>query len=250
MRIFVFNARRWYPALTALRTTALFLLLTVGVWLFADFVLDSGISVSAASDAVGDRVIIIDAGHGGEDCGAVGVSGAYEKDLNLALANTIGEELTERGFAVVFTRSEDKLLLGDGEDIYGMRKISDLKNRVGIAEKYPEALFLSIHMNSYKTEKYAGFQAYYNGASEDSHALAGIIQKNVRERLQPENGRVIKDGGELFILKNAPTVTVLLECGFLSNEAECQKLSEKEYQKELSFAIVCGIIEYIDGKSA
>ena len=100
-------------------------------------------------------------------------------------------------------------------------------------------------MNAYSSEHFSGFQAYYNGNDPESRTLAETVQKNVRERLQPKNDRVIKDGKELYLLKNSPTVTVLLECGFISNEEECEKLCEKEYQKELSFAIICGIIEYI-----
>ena len=104
-------------------------------------------------------------------------------------------------------------------------------------------------MNSYISEKYSGFQAYFNGSDHDSRNLALTIQNRVKNDLQKENNRVIKDGGELYVLKNAPTTTVLLECGFLSNSNECEKLCEKEYQNQLSFSIMCGIIEYIENKT-
>ena len=249
MKIIVFNAKKWYPLFSAVKITAILLLLFISAGFATRYVLDTELYISAAADTGEDKIIILDAGHGGEDCGAVGVSGIYEKTLNLEIVSALAEELTARGYAVVLTRTDDRLLYSVEENVRGMRKISDLKNRVAVADKYPDAIFLSIHMNSYKTEKYSGFQAYFNGADTDSRTLAAAIQKNVRERVQPENGRVIKDGGELYILKNAPTVTALLECGFISNAAECEKLSQKEYQKELSFAIVCGIIEYIEQKN-
>ena len=192
------------------------------------------------------RVIIIDAGHGGEDPGAVGINGTYEKDLNLAIALTIGEELKAKGYTVVYTRTEDKMLYLPEENIKGMRKISDLKNRCKITAEYNDCIFVSIHMNSYGASKYSGLQVYYTEGNEGSKTLANKIQTTVKKELQPENNRQIKSGRSLYLLENATGTAVLIECGFLSNENECQKLSQKEYQKELSFSIICGIIEYIN----
>ena len=95
------------------------------------------------------KIIILDAGHGGEDCGAIGIDGVLEKDLNLAITFELGRMLGEKNFAVIYTRTEDKLLYRPDQDIKGIRKISDLKNRCEIAKKYPEALFISIHMNKF-----------------------------------------------------------------------------------------------------
>ena len=106
------------------------------------------------------------------------------------------------------------------------------------------AIFLSIHMNSYGMESCSGLQVYYSEKDSLSKTLSECIQKNVKERIQPNNKRGVKPGGELYLLENSSNPAVLVECGFLSNRDECQKLSEKEYQKELSFAILCGIIEY------
>ena len=197
------------------------------------------------SQSVG-KVIIIDAGHGGEDSGAVGINGIYEKDLNLTIAMTIGEELKNRGYTVIYTRTEDKMLYLPEENIKGMRKISDLKNRCKLTEKYDDPIFVSIHMNSYGASKYSGLQVYYSDENESSRELATKIQNSVRKDLQPENKRQIKKGSSLYLLENARGTAVLIECGFLTNEKECEKLSEKEYQKRLSFSIICGIIEYIE----
>ena len=249
MKIFVFNARKLYPLFTAVKLTAILLILVFSASFSVNLFLDSELYVSAANDLGTDKIIIIDAGHGGEDSGTIGTNGVLEKTLNLEIAEKIAEMLSDKGYAVVLTRTEDKLLYGEGENIKGMRKISDLKNRVKIAEQYPDGIFVSIHMNSYRTEKYSGFQAYFNGNDPNSRKLALAIQNSVKNGLQKDNQRAVKDGGELYILKNAPTTTVLLECGFLSNSEECEKLCEKEYQKQLCFAILCGIIKYIESKT-
>ena len=156
----------------------------------------------------------------------------------------VGELLCERGYAVVFTRTEDKLLYTEEENVHGIRKISDLKNRCKIGAEYPNAIFLSIHMNSFGDAKYSGSQVYYASQNNGSELLAGCIQGKIRESVQPDNNRKIKGGKDMYILEHLPNVAVLVECGFLTNSEECKKLSEKEYQKQLSLAIVCGIIEY------
>ena len=205
-------------------------------------------SVSVLAD--GANTVIIDAGHGGEDVGATGVSGVYEKDLNLIICSMIGEQLKEQGYTVIYTRTEDKLLYTEDEDIHGIRKISDLKNRCKIANQYPEAIFVSIHMNKYGDSKYSGLQVYYKDKSDGSYALANKIQSTVKDKLQPENNRQVKNGKGLYILDNSTLSSVIVECGFLSNVEECEKLSQKEYQKQLSFSIACGIIDYIKNCNA
>ena len=205
------------------------------------------IIISSKADALPyEKIIILDAGHGGEDPGAVGANGLYEKDLNLQFAFEIGKALEEKGYIVVYTRTEDRLLYKEEENIKGIRKISDLKNRCQIAERYPDSIFVSIHMNSFGSSKYSGLQVYYSQKNNNSQALADLIQNKVISDLQPNNNRVIKPGNDMYILENINNTAVLIECGFLTNRDECKKLSEKEYQKELSFSIVCGIIEYIE----
>ena len=206
--------------------------------------------INASSDNLPyDKIVIIDAGHGGEDSGAVGVTGVLEKDLNLQIALEVGRAFEEKGYVVVYTRTDDRLLYTEEENIHGIRKISDLKNRCKVADKYPESIFVSIHMNSFGSSKYSGLQVYYSEKNEESRALADAIQNKVISDLQKDNNRVIKPGKNMYILENIDNTAVLIECGFITNEAECKKLSEKEYQKELSFSIVCGIIEYMEKKS-
>ena len=100
-------------------------------------------------------------------------------------------------------------------------------------------------MNSYKSALCSGLQVYYSNNNADSYTLASSIQQNVKSKLQASNNRQVKPGKDIYLLENLTNPAVLIECGFLTNQTECEKLSEKEYQKELSFAIFCGIIEYI-----
>ena len=205
----------------------------------------SDLTISASADEE-KSIIILDAGHGGEDCGAIGASGVYEKDLNFDITMQVGKLLEGYGYKVVYTRTEDKLLYKPEEDIKGIRKISDLRNRCKISEEYENAIFISIHMNSFSDSRYSGLQVYYSERNGQSSPLAQAIQTSVKTNLQTNNKRKIKASEGMYLLDNLDMPAILIECGFLSNLEECKKLSEKEYQKELSFSIVCGIIEYMD----
>ncbi len=248
MRWYIIGRKAYYRTRCVVKVLFITLLLVAFSVSVVEARYDRELFLEAAGTGEPLRLVVIDAGHGGEDCGAVGTTGVYEKVLNMQISLEIGEALKSRGYTVVYTRTEDKLLYTSAENIKGIRKISDLKNRCKIANSYPDAMFISVHMNSYSEAKYQGLQVYYAESKPESSALAGKIQANVRSRLQKNNKRQIKKGEGIYVLENTEPVSVLVECGFLTNDAECKKLSEKEYQKQLSFAIVCGIIEYNEGK--
>ena len=219
----------------------------VAVLLVSATILFSAIFSSAPSSLVSATpapLVIIDAGHGGIDGGAVGASGTLEKDLNLAIATELARHFREAGVAVLLTRSTDTLVLKEGEDVKGARKAADLYNRVEIANAYPDATFISIHMNSYPVSKYRGLQVYYNKASTESARLAYRITDKVKADLDPVYTRVPNFRGDaLYLLANAKGRAVLVECGFISNAGEEAKLLEKDYQKKLSFCIFYAIME-------
>ena len=219
-----------------------FLILTVFLLVVTPILLSCAKSISV-EDEKSERVFILDAGHGGEDCGAIGINGTYEKDLNFAITMELGCQLSDLGYNVIYTRTEDKLLYTEEENIKGLRKIYDLKNRVRIAEGYPNATFVSLHMNSFFDPKYDGLQVFYSGNNEESYTFAVSVQAQVKEKLQPSNNRSIREGKGLYLMENLSCPAILIECGFISNPSECEKLCEKEYQKQLCFAILCGIID-------
>lgn len=191
--------------------------------------------------------IILDAGHGGIDGGCVGIGGTAEKDLNLAVALRLGEMFSAAGIRVLQTRTEDTLVLKEEEDVAGKRKACDLRNRVTLANENPDAIFFSIHMNSFPKEKYKGFQVYYAPGDGGSEILAAGLQETVCRYLQPDNNRKEKKAdSSIYVLDKAKGRAVLLECGFLSNREEEANLNDVAYQKRLCFLLLCATMEKMD----
>lgn len=192
-------------------------------------------------------VIIIDAGHGGEDGGAIGNNGVIEKDLNLSIARDLRDMLISCGYTVIMTRDGDKMLYDPNSDYKGRKKALDLAERVKIANSYENSIFISIHMNSFPQEQYSGLQVYYSKNSPLSKDLADNIQTLIRDSLQPNNDRKTKQAGSnIFVLDRISDPAVLIECGFLSNPNECAELSKKEYRQELALGIFSAITKYLD----
>lgn len=186
--------------------------------------------------------VIIDAGHGGEDGGTVGVNGAFEKNINLSIAKKIHKILTANGINCILTREEDILLYDRNQDYQGRKKVLDMQARKKIAESYENAIFVSIHQNSFSQSKYSGFQAYYSPNDARSLELVTLIEKSVKNTLQPNNKRASKvSNGNIYLLDHLNCPAVLLECGFLSNSEECALLCTEDYQNKLCEVICAGI---------
>lgn len=192
-------------------------------------------------------VVVIDAGHGGEDPGAV-AGKVIEKELNLDVSLLLNELFSANGTQTVMTRTSDVLLYNAGEE--NRKKYYDLHNRLKAAESCGEsAIFVSIHMNKFPSEKYWGLQTFYSENNAESSLLAQEIQ-NSAMLLQPENTRAIKSGmGTIFLLEQLKIPAVLVECGFISNNDEAARLSDELYRKQLALSIYCGICAYAEGNS-
>ena len=157
------------------------------------------------------------------------------------------EALSSSGISCVMTRKEDILLYDRTQNYEGRKKVLDMQARLNIASKYENAIFVSIHQNSFPVEKYSGFQVYYSQNDPDSSILARMLENAVRERLQPSNNRASKNAGDsIYLLKHLSCPAVLLECGFISNESECKSLSSEEYQKRLTEVLCDAIVEFIN----
>lgn len=190
-------------------------------------------------------VIVLDAGHGGEDGGAVGAAGTLEKVINLQIALKLEKLLTEKGFRVVMIREQDQSVGDASLSTVAQRKRSDTRRRLEILEETGECLFLSIHQNFFDQSQYDGAQVFYSENRPESLQLAEAIRSSIVSSLQPENHRENKPGGEgIYLLKNSPVPAVLIECGFLSNPLEEQKLKEETYQQEMAQAICQGVVNY------
>jgi N-acetylmuramoyl-L-alanine amidase len=144
-------------------------------------------------------------------------------------------------FEVILTRETDILLNDDGVK---KKKASDLANRVKTANKYPNAVFISIHMNKFTSEKYKGLQVFYSVNNLDSANLAELIKRNNQSYIQPDNNREIKRGKDIFILENIKNCGVLIECGFLSNLEEARLLARDDYQNKLAKIIFASVAEF------
>ncbi len=215
----------------------------------------SRLIVPPATDQVsggvsGSPVIVIDPGHGGEDGGAVAADGTLEKDLNLELSSRVSALFGVLGIDSRMTRDTDVLLYdkySELDDYTGKKKVYDLKNRLRFTEESgDDAVFLGIHMNRFADPKYNGTQVYYSPNSADSRVLAEAIRTEIKTALQPDNTRETKKAGSsIFLLKRLKVPAVLVECGFLSNEGEAQRLKDPEYQKAFAAATVSAVASYI-----
>lgn len=189
--------------------------------------------------------VVIDAGHGGEDGGAVGNGDVYEKDLNLDIAFKLCDMLRASGVNVIMTRTEDILLYDRNADYMGHKKSLDLRARLEIAKSVSDPIFISIHMNAFPSAKYSGLQVWYSKNDAGSKILAEKIQQSVKNTLQKENERKIKAAdSSIYLLDRAEYTAVLIECGFLSNDEECKKLSDENYRKSLALVIFSAIMEH------
>ena len=194
------------------------------------------------------NTVILDAGHGGFDGGAVASDGTVEKDINLKITLASAKFLRQSGFNVILTRENDVSTDDVETEKISTRKKSDLKNRLNLMKDYKDAVFVSIHLNKFTTSAANGSQVFYS-RSEESKRLGDCIQKSIVAKLQPENTRVNKLAtSSTYLLYNATVPSVLVECGFLSNKAELEKLKDKDYQNKMAFSIYCGILEYFKGE--
>ena len=152
--------------------------------------------------------------------------------------------LQQSGCTVFMTRSDDRSLSTIEDEINKMRKVADLNNRRNMAEELKVEGFVSIHMNTFSDPQYFGSQVFYSSSPADSKYLADYIQEEIR-LIDPENQRETKNGsGSIFILNDISVPSVVVECGFLSNEKDLARLNSDEYQNKLAGAIYNGIVKF------
>lgn len=193
--------------------------------------------VSSDKISEGEKTIILDSGHGGSDPGKIGVNDALEKDINLSIAKKVKKLLTKKGIKVVMTREDDTTLADGGG---GNQKVQDMKARVKLINDTAPALVVSIHQNSYHEEGIHGAQVFYYSHSDSGKKAAALMQKALLS-VDSENTRQEKANDTYYLLKRTEVPTIIVECGFLSNQEEAAKLVTKEYQQKLAEAIVTGI---------
>ncbi len=203
-------------------------------------------AAEASSMPITQKTVIVDAGHGGDDGGAIGIDGTVEKDINLDIALKLEKILKFYGFNVIMTRTQDVMTCDDGIDSLRKRKISDIHNRFELMRKNPDAIFISVHQNKFEDSSQHGTQVFYSGNDERSKELAEAIQTSVTLTLQRKNDRIVKKSGSgIYLLYHAKIPAVLVECGFISNSDEVKKLKDESYRMKLAILIADGLLKYL-----
>ncbi len=186
--------------------------------------------------------IVIDVGHGGFDSGKVGVNGELEKDINLQVALKLKEVLEAKGVEVIMTREDDQGLY---DEHASNKKAQDLQRRCELINKEKPLIAVSIHQNSYTSPQIKGAQVFYYTTSKESQTLAETVQKTLIEQVDPNNRRQAKANDSYYLLKKTEPPIIIVECGFLSNPEEAEKLTDEAYQQEVADAICLGVFRYL-----
>lgn len=204
--------------------------------------------VSNVSDT--KPLIIIDAGHGGKDGGAVAPDGTEEQYLNLSIALKMNDYLIKKGYKTLLIRDDNNSIHDVNANTIKEQKVSDIRNRLRISENHKNSLYISVHQNYFTESKYSGTQVFYSPNNPESEVLASFVQKSVVMNLQPDNTRQIKKCDKsVYLMFKTNAVAILAECGFLSNPEELEKLKSEDYQNKMAQAICDGIIDYINTKT-
>ncbi|MPM11745.1 hypothetical protein SDC9_58096 [bioreactor metagenome] len=190
------------------------------------------------------ETLIIDAGHGGVDGGAVSVRGTVESKINLEIALKLDAIMGLFGVNVKMLRSEDISLHDSSADTIREKKVSDLHNRVKMIEETPNATLISIHQNIFAVTKYSGAQVFYT--SEESSKLFAIsTQETLRLSLNKDNDRVAaKVPATVYLMNHISCRAILVECGFLSNPAEDALLQSDAYQIKIAAALASSYLDF------
>ncbi|WP_458463789.1 N-acetylmuramoyl-L-alanine amidase [Paenibacillus sp.] len=196
------------------------------------------------SQILSGNTVVIDAGHGGIDGGAVSCTGTFESNINLEIALKLDDLMHILGLRTIMIRDTDKSIHTEGETIAG-KKVSDIRNRVQTINTTPGALLISIHQNSFPDQRYSGAQIFHND-TENSRELAAAMQNAMREYINPQNRRQIKRAAGVYLMDHINCDGLLIECGFLSNETEERLLRSIEYQNKLCCVIATVVSQYLN----
>ena len=222
----------------------LILLAALGaVWLLRPFCAEETAQVFTRMP---DQVLIIDPGHGGEDGGAVSVSGQKESDLNLAIALRLDQVMGFYGVQTMLTREEDRSIHDPEASSIREKKVSDIHNRVALVNQVENGTLISIHQNSYPSSQYHGTQVFYADETR-SRPLAQGLQDLVCETLDPSNTRKPQRiPASVYLMNHISCRAILVECGFLTNPEEDRLLQSETYQRKLAMVLGAGFLQYGD----
>ena len=185
--------------------------------------------------------VVLDAGHGAPDGGAVGPGGTEEKDINLDIVLKLQEVLESRGTRVILTRSGDNGIYDSSAGTIHEKKVSDMHNRRDIINNSNADLFISIHMNAFDDSSSNGLHVFYSRNHPEAEETAAAIQDSIAALTGAKTHTVKTASDTLFLMKNPVPPAVLVECGFISNPSEEQQLNTDEYRAKIAYAIADAI---------
>lgn len=187
--------------------------------------------------------VILDAGHGGEDGGAVSSAGVPESSINLQLAKKMELLLIFTGKNVALTREGEEAIYSPDAETLREKKVSDLNNRVKLVNETPDSFLISIHQNSLPGSRVRGAQAFYNTVFP-AQKVAESVQQALNNAVNLGNTKAAKQIDDaIYLMKNISRPGILVECGFMSNAAEAELLQTDGHQMRLSAAIVSGYLQ-------
>lgn len=202
-------------------------------------------NIQVSAMPINNKTIIIDAGHGLPDSGASSFDGTSEQAINLSIALKLQRIIEQSGAKVILTRSDENGIYSTDCTSIRNKKVSDIKNRVQIANESNANIVISIHLNKFSgSSEYKGWQTFYQKNNEESNILAKNIQEGLNNNINKDNKRKVMPISNVYIMDNISIPTVIVECGFLSNQEDTQNLKSDEYQNKLVWGIYMGIQEY------
>lgn len=209
------------------------------------------ISTTFSAARLPKQTLVIDPGHGGEDGGAVSLSGRKESEINLAIALKMEQLCGIFGVHTLLLRTLDVSLADSDAKTLREMKRSDLLRRVQIINTTPNAVLLSIHQNHYQEQRYRGAQVFYRSDSA-SASWGEYTQNQLITQLDPQNTRMSKPiSQDIYLMNHINCRALLVECGFLSNPEDNQRLESECYQKQLASVLLTSYITYLpNGESS
>lgn len=181
--------------------------------------------------------VVLDAGHGEPDGGAVGANGTIEQSINLKITQKLQEILENRGIKVIMTRSDNNSICDKSAKTLHDMKVSDMHKRLDIINNSDADLFLSIHLNSFSKPKTSGLHIFYSRNHPEIQPLAELIQEEIAELTGAKTHTVKAASDTLYLMKNPTPPSILIECGFISNPDEEKLLNDDAYQSKIAFSI-------------
>lgn len=218
------------------------IIVLVGVIIASERIGRAVMSSAPVTESKEDKkwTVVIDSGHGGSDPGKVGANNALEKDINLSITKKLKKLLSKENINVICTR--------ETEDGLADSKVEDMKYRVSLINKEKPDLVLSIHQNSYQDGAVHGAQVFYYTHSEKGKEAALIMQEALKIA-DEGNERPAKANDTYYMLKKTEVPVIIVECGFLSNYEEAEKLVTEEYQQKIAEAVCSGAMQYLEKES-